>query len=189
MKNIYRLSTSRFAAASFMGAIFAFATGCSTSPGDDAGKQVLTSKSDALMTRFKASDPTLQEVINSSAGYAIFPSIGKGGIGIGGAYGRGEVYEKGMKVGYADMTQASIGFQFGGQEYAELLVFKTTEKLTAFKTGNFAFTADASAVAATAGAAAASKFQGGIGVFTISEAGLMYQATLGGQRFSYQPLQ
>jgi lipid-binding SYLF domain-containing protein len=163
--------------------------GCSTSPKDEAGKQILASETQALLTRYKAEDPTLASVLDASVGYVIFPSIGKGGIGIGGAYGRGEVYEKGARIGYADMTQATIGLQLGGQEYAELLVFRSAEKFANFRSGNFAFTADASAVAISAGAAAATKFEGGVGVFTISKAGLMYQATLGGQRFTYQAVQ
>ncbi|MEI8195532.1 MAG: YSC84-related protein, partial [Phycisphaerae bacterium] len=120
------------------------------------------------------------------AGYAVFPSIGKGAIGIGGAYGKGDLYQNGVVVGYCDMTQASIGFQLGGQAYTEILVFETPAAVERFKNGNFRFDAQATAVALKSGAGANAKFANGVVVFAMDEAGLMYEAAVGGQKFSYQ---
>ena len=125
--------------------------------------------------------------MNKSQGYAIFPTIGKGGVLVGGAYGKGEVLEKNQMIGYCDVTQASIGLQLGGQKFSELIVFDSKAALDNFKSGNFAFSAQASAVAATAGSSKAAKFEGGVAVFTLGEAGLMYEASVGGQKFDYRP--
>ncbi len=133
-------------------------------------------------------DPTLQEQFDTAYGYAVFPSVGKGGAGIGGAFGRGQVFEGGKRIGYASLTQASIGFQFGGQSYIEYIFFKDKVALDRFKTGNFAFDARVSAVAVDVGAAAQASYSGGVMVFTITRGGLMYEASVGGQKFDFKPL-
>jgi len=143
-----------------------------------------------------------------SYGYALFPTIGKGGIGIGGAYGKGRVYKNGNYVGNTSMTQLTIGFQLGGQAYRQIIFFKDKRSFDDFTSGNFEFGAQASAVAITAGAAATASTAGGVStaastskndastsgtyykgmaVFTIAKGGLMYEATIGGQKFSYRP--
>jgi lipid-binding SYLF domain-containing protein len=139
-----------------------------------------------VLAKAQANDPTLAKVLNEAHGYAVFPSIGKGAIGIGGACGRGVLYENGKAVGYCDMKQASIGLQLGGQTYAEIIAFTTKEALDSFKTGNFAFDAQATAVALKSGASANAKYSNGVAVFTMDEAGLMYEASVGGQKFNYQ---
>ena len=141
-------------------------------------------------------------------GYAVFPTIGKGGEGIGGAYGEGHVYEKGKYIGNATMTQVTIGFQLGGQAYSEIIFFRDQAALKDFTSGNFEFGAEASAVAITAGAGATASTTGtsagaslqqkqaatvaegytrGMATFTIAKGGLMYAATIGGQKFKYTP--
>jgi lipid-binding SYLF domain-containing protein len=140
-------------------------------------------------------------------GYAVFPNIGKGGIGIGGAHGKGKVYAGGKRVGDTSMTQVSIGLQFGGQAYSEIIFFETKAAFDSFTSGNFEFSAQASAVAITAGASAqagstgtttgasssqnnattAAKYSDGMAVFTVAKGGLMYEASIGGQKFSYTP--
>ena len=105
---------------------------------------------------------------------------------MGGSFGRGQVYEAGAMVGYCKITRASIGFQAGGQSYAELIVFETPSALSKFKESKYEFTADASAVAITAGAAAHATFTNGVAVFTHVNGGLMYKAAIGGQKFSYE---
>jgi lipid-binding SYLF domain-containing protein len=140
-------------------------------------------------------------------GYAVFPTIGKAGLGIGGAFGKGRVYEHGRLVGDASMTQLSIGFQAGGQGYSEIIFFQDRKALDEFQSGNFEFGANASAVAITAGASASAGTSGGsagasgtkkdaatagayhegLAVFTIAKGGLMYEASVGGQKFSYTP--
>jgi lipid-binding SYLF domain-containing protein len=106
-------------------------------------------------------------------------------IGIDGAYGKGGQYEGGKWVGYCDLTQVSIGFALGGQGYIELIFFETKAAVDHFKSGNFAFAAQASAVALESGVSANAKYDNGVAVFTMSEAGLMYEASIGGQKFSY----
>ncbi len=129
----------------------------------------------------------MQELFDDAAGYAVFPSVGKGAIGIGGAYGRGELFEYGYVTGFCDISQATIGFQLGGQAYSELIFFETANALTRFRRGNFAFAAQVSAVAATAGVSADADYEHGVIVFTMAKGGLMYEASVGGQKFSFEP--
>ena len=144
---------------------------------------------------------------DNSYGYAVFPSIGKGGIGVGGAYGKGRVYAEGKYVGDTSMTQLTIGFQLGGEVFSEMIFFEDKRAFDEFTGGNFEFSADASAVAITASAKAAATTTGssatasggkkdattkggyhkGMATFTIAKGGLMYQVTVGGQKFSYTP--
>lgn len=144
---------------------------------------------------------------DNSYGYAVFPTIGKGGIGIGGGYGKGRVYAAGEYVGDTSVTQLSIGFQLGGEAFSEMIFFEDKRAFEEFTGGNFEFSADASAVAITASAKAAATTTGnsagasggkndattvgsyhkGMATFTIAKGGLMYQATIGGQKFSYTP--
>jgi len=145
---------------------------------------------------------------NKSYGYAIFPTIGKGGVGLGAAHGSGRVYEKGQYVGDTSMTQLSIGFQLGGQAYSQIIFFEDKRAFDEFTTGEFEFGAQASAVAITAGASASATTTGssagasggkndattagagyykGMAVFTVAKGGLMYEATIGGQKYSYKP--
>lgn len=141
-------------------------------------------------------------------GYAVFPTIGKAGIGVGGAFGKGRVYAQGKHVGDTSMAQVSVGFQLGAQGYSEIIFFKDERAFKDFTSGNFEFGADASAVAITAAAGASASTTGssvgisggmkdarnvgeyhkGMATFTIVKGGLMYQATIGGQKFTYTPL-
>src|SRR6188472_390233 len=93
--------------------------GCATAPKDDKHRQALVDDSAAALSKFQAEDPGIQSMLNNAYGYAIFPSIGEGGLGVGGAYGRGTVYEQGRMIGYADVTKATVGLQAGGQSFAE----------------------------------------------------------------------
>jgi lipid-binding SYLF domain-containing protein len=163
--------------------------GCSTAPSSAEDKNDLNTECIAAMKAFNTDDNTLGPLVQNSYGYAILPSIVKGAVGVGGAYGKGQVYEQGTQVGFTDVSQGSVGFQAGGQAYSELLVFQDKESLDKFKTGDFAFSGNASAVAATAGAAGAAKFENGVAVFVRVNGGLMYEASIGGQKFSYSPLQ
>jgi lipid-binding SYLF domain-containing protein len=142
-----------------------------------------------------------------SYGYAVFPTVGKGGIGIGGAYGKGRVYAQGKYVGDTTVTQVSVGFQLGGQAYSQIIFFEDKRAFDEFTSGNFEFGAQASAVAITAGASAGATTTGssagasggkndattvgryykGMAVFTVAKGGLMYEASIGGQKFSYTP--
>jgi lipid-binding SYLF domain-containing protein len=136
---------------------------------------------------FEKADPSIRKFFTSSAGYAIFPTVGKGAIGIGGAGGSGVLFEKGTAVGKASLIQVTIGFQLGGQAYSEVIFFENAAAVTDFKKGTFALAAQVSAVAAAAGASANAKYQNGVAVFTVAKGGLMYEASVGGQKFDFEP--
>jgi len=147
------------------------------------------------------------EFFKTAYGYAVFPTIGKGGVGIGGAHGRGRVYVGDKHVGNTRMTQVTIGAQLGGQAYSQIIFFEDKRAFDEFTSGNFEFGAQATAVAITAGASAAATTTGrsagasagksdaktvgayikGMVVFTVAKGGLMYEASIGGQKFSYKP--
>jgi lipid-binding SYLF domain-containing protein len=133
-------------------------------------------------------DPGLQTFFDHSAGYAVFPGITKGAIGVGAAHGDGEVIEHGVAVGTCSMTQVNIGLQLGGQQYSEIIFFETRDALESFKAGHFTFDAQASAVAIASGASANAKYRSAVVVFTQAKGGLMYEASIGGQKFGYKPI-
>jgi len=133
----------------------------------------------------KEKDPGIQRFFDDSAGYAVFPSVGKGGIGIGGAFGEGLVIVDDMVVGHTELTQLSIGLQLGGQVYSEFIFFKDEVALGDFQRGNFELGAQASAVAVDAGASADADYSKGVAIFTQAGGGLMFEASVGGQKFDY----
>ncbi len=128
---------------------------------------------------------SLKPYFKQSKGYAIFPNIAKGGIGIGGARGKGEVFEKGKVIGSTTVTQVSIGIQLGGQAFSQIIFFKDKKALERFTEGNFEFGASASAALITEGANASADYNDGVAVLTFSKGGLMYEASIGGQKFSF----
>ena len=132
-------------------------------------------------------DPGIQKFFDNSAAYAVLPSVGKGGLIVGGAFGRGLVITNEQVDGYTSMSQATIGLQAGGQKYALFIFFKDKTALEDFKRGNFEFSAQASAVAITAGVSADTSYDGGVAIFTNASGGLMFEGSVGGQRFSYEP--
>lgn len=135
----------------------------------------------------KKADPGIETFFKNAAGYAVFPSVGKGGLVIGGAYGKGLVIIDGQVDGYTSMSQATIGLQLGGQKYAQFIFFKDDTAVGHFKRGNFEFGAQASAVAITAGASADAAYDSGVAIFTHAAGGLMFEGSVGGQRFKYTP--
>jgi lipid-binding SYLF domain-containing protein len=137
--------------------------------------------------RFKKADSTLQAFFDNAYGYAVFPSIGKGGFIVGGGSGRARVYEKGNLIGYARMTQVTVGAQIGGQSYSEIIFFKDKRALENFKDGNLKFAAQASAIIVTEGASKDRAYDSGVAVFTMPKAGAMAEASIGGQTFSFKP--
>jgi lipid-binding SYLF domain-containing protein len=162
-------------------------------------------KDDDTVKLFKNSHES-SEYFSKAYGYAVFPTIGKGGLGIGAAHGSGHVYERGKRIGRVSMNQVSIGFQAGGTAYSEVIFFEDKHALDEFTTGNFEFSGDAGAIVITAAANASvgttgessgasggkkdAKTEGGyhkgMAVFTIAKGGLMYNATIAGQKFSYK---
>jgi lipid-binding SYLF domain-containing protein len=160
----------------------------------------------AALNLFKSAGES-GSLLQSAYAYAIFPKVAKGGAGIGGARGKGQVYEQGKHIGDATLTQLTVGLQLGGQVYSELILFEDERALKEFTDGNFEFGADANAIAITAAAGAkagttgtsanvsggqkdaktAGNYRKGMAVFTVAKGGLMYEASVGGQKFSYKP--
>jgi lipid-binding SYLF domain-containing protein len=162
---------------------------------------------DDTLAVFKKSEQT-SKYFDKSHGYALFPTVGKGGLVIGAGHGSGKVYEKGVYVGDTSITQLSIGFQAGGQAFSEIIFFEDKAAFDKFTAGNFelaataqatAITANVSATAGTTGASATASatkneaattkaaYNDGMAVFTVAKGGLMYEASVAGQKFSYKP--
>jgi lipid-binding SYLF domain-containing protein len=160
---------------------------------------------DDTIAVFKAAGESAY-LFDSAFGYAVFPTIGKGGIVVGGAHGKGRVYQGGVHIGDTSMTQLTVGFQLGGQAYSQIIFFEDQRALDEFRSGSFEFGAQATAVAITAGASASAGTTGatagasggqhdattvgtsyhkGMAVFIVAKGGLMYEASIGGQKFSY----
>jgi len=135
---------------------------------------------------FKEKDPGMSKIFSSAHGYAVFPGIGKGGLGVGGAAGKGTLFHGGTAVADTKMSQLTIGFQAGGQKYAEVIFFQDAEKYKDFISGNFEFAAQVSAVALASGVSADAKYENGILVVTMAIGGLMYEASVGGQKFKVE---
>lgn len=159
---------------------------CSTAPKTDADRAELHRDVEVALAAFR-SKPQLQSFFDTAYGYAIFPSAGKGGIILGGSYGKGEVYEQGRLVGYCDITQGTVGLQLGGQAFREIIFFQFKEGLDHFRRNEFEFAGNASAVAVEAGASTTNDYKGGVAVFTMHIGGLMGEAAIGGQQFRFVP--
>ncbi len=171
--------------------MLAVLAGCSTAPKSQSDREMLEKDADVTIQKFKAADADLQRFLDQSAGYAVFPSIMKGGWFIGGAHGRGILYEKTAtgtnSTGYVDTTHATIGLQWGGQTFSEIVFLETREAVDNLKSGNIKLSASVSAVAAKAGASKEVKFVNNVAIFTLGEAGLMVEGAVGGQKFGFQP--
>jgi lipid-binding SYLF domain-containing protein len=176
----------------FVVAVFAlsmlFVTGCETAPESEAKRESLQQSAQAALNEMTTTDPTLREVLDRSAGYAIFPEVGKGAFVVGGAYGRGVVYERGKMIGFADISQASVGLQAGGQSFTELVVFMSQDALNRLRGGKFDVGAVAEAVALTKGVAREANFSNGVGVFVVPRGGLMAGVSVQGQILDFVPL-
>lgn len=160
--------------------------GCSTAPPTAEERQDLHQDANASLNEMYRADPGLRDVVSRGYGYVMFSEVGKGGAGVGGAYGRGEVFEGGRMIGYADMSQGTVGAQLGGQIYDELIVFENKDALERFKRDKLEFAAGVAAVVLKEGAAAAAKFDKGVAVFVRPRAGAMLEAAIGGQQFTFQ---
>jgi lipid-binding SYLF domain-containing protein len=147
-------------------------------------REKLTAEVTEAVEHFKKSDSTLKEFFTKSSGYAVFPKVAKGAMGVGAANGKGQLFEKGKAIGQTGLTQVTIGLQLGGQVYSEVIFFEDEKTLQNFKSGNLELTAQVSAVAAAEGASKNAKYKLGVAVFTLARGGLMYEASVGGQKFS-----
>ncbi|HTJ11297.1 MAG TPA: YSC84-related protein [Dinghuibacter sp.] len=154
----------------------------------DASQARIIRDSKEAKASFLKADPSMKNLIKSSAGYVIFPNVGKGAAGLGGAAGKGAVYHKGMPVGTAQMTQVTVGAQAGGQAYREIIFFENKEALDRFMKNKIEFSGQASAIAAKAGASSDANYRNSVVVFSQEKTGLMLEASLGGQKFAYREL-
>jgi lipid-binding SYLF domain-containing protein len=162
--------------------------GCtSPNPKKDSDRQTLASSSAAALSGFTNDDPSLKPLLDKAVGYAVFPDVGKAGFIAGASYGKGEVYEGGKMIGYADITQGTFGLQAGAQTFDELLVFMRPQELNDFKSGEFKLAGNVSAVAIKSGAAGTADTSKGIIAFVRTKGGLMAEASVGGQRFRFTP--
>jgi lipid-binding SYLF domain-containing protein len=140
------------------------------------------------VTAIKHADPGQERFLDHAAGYAIFPNVAKGGLVVGGAGGTGFLFVNGKAVGKTTLSQVTVGAQVGGQAYYEVIYFETAESLAAFKKGEWTMAAQVSAVALKSGVSANAKYKEGVAVFTLTKAGAMAEASIGGQKFSYEPI-
>ena len=146
---------------------------------EDLNSKAMEAKSEMLKA-----DPKMERFFDSANAYVIIPTVGKAGFGIGGARGKGLLYEGGKPAAIVTLTQLTVGFQWGGQAYSEFLFFKDAKDTEDFKRGNYELGAQASAVAVTAGVSADANYTNGVAIFTRAKGGLMYEASVGGQKFS-----
>lgn len=153
----------------------------------DKRREQLGAEVTEALEQFKKADSSLKEFLEKSAGYAVFPKVAKGAVGVGAANGRGQLFEKGRATGEASLTQVTVGLQLGGQVYSEIIFFEDQKTLDDFKEGNLEFSAQVSAVAAAEGASKNAKYKLGVAIFTLARGGLMYEASVGGQKFKFTP--
>jgi lipid-binding SYLF domain-containing protein len=172
--------------------LFAVATmamvGCeSNSPNSAANGVDLNNKGQIALKGMTAQDPHLQDLINNSVGYVIFPEVGQGAVGIGGASGQGVVYQNGRPIGTVKLTQVSVGLDLGGQTYSELIVLQDDKALNRITNDSLEFGAQTHATFVKAGAAAATQFDNGVAVFLLPKGGLEVGAAVSGQKFHFIP--
>ena len=154
---------------------------------EQAALEELHEEAKATVRRMVDEDPGLEALLEKAHAYAVFPSVGKATAVVGGAFGKGEVFQGEQLVGYAGLVQVTLGVQVGGQTFSEIVVFQDKAALEQFKAGKTAFAANASAVLVKAGAAASSNYASGALVFVSSEGGMMLEAAIGAQKFIFKP--
>jgi lipid-binding SYLF domain-containing protein len=166
--------------------VLAALSGCATAPRTEADRQDLRASAADALKEMEAQDPGLGTFLRDSYGYAVFPWVGKGGYIVGGGYGRGIVYRQGAMIGYADVTQMSVGLQVGGQSFMQILAFQQPGDLDRFTAGSFDLSASASAVILKTGVAAVPRYSNGVAVFVKPIGGAMVEAAVGGQQFTFR---
>lgn len=167
--------------------VVVFGMGCETRPQTVASRNYLSDQVQETVSLFKIHDPGIQAFFDRSYGYAVLPRIGKGAVIVGGAHGKGEVFAQGSRIGFCSMSQASVGFSFGGEFFREIIFFRDQMDMDRFRMGDFTFSGQVTAVAVNSGAAAKSDYQDGMAVFVMPDSGLMVDASIAGQKFSYDP--
>ena len=178
----------RFLSVFSVAALCVMLNACSTTPKTEEDRTVLQSEAETVKGQFRSSDAEIARHMDNAYGMAVFPTIGKGGLVVGGAGGRGVVYEQGRAIGYTTMSQATVGLQAGGQSYSQLILFENKAALDRFTAAEWAMSAQATAVAAASGAGSTAKYKEGVMVYVLNMKGLMGEASVGGQKFNYQPM-
>ena len=181
MRNLYLTMSVMF------GAAVLGLCGCSTAPETSEERDVLNAQVDETVTLFKIEDPGIQHFFDTAYGYAVFPRVTKGAFLVGGAYGRGEVFKQNSMVGYSSLSQATLGFSFGGEFFREIVFFIDKPEFDRFCSEEYVFAAQVTGIALTEGAAAKADYSYGKAVFIMADSGLMVDASLGGQKFMYTP--
>jgi len=164
------------------------AAGCAVVPDTREARAVLSAQVKEAIAEMKKKDPTINDFFEESYGYAVLPKVLKGGFLVSGAHGKGEVFAEGQLVGYCSMSQATLGFSFGGEFFREIVFFKRKADLAELQHGGeYTFSAQATGVVLRSGAAAKADYGHGMAVFLAAEAGLMVDVSIGGQKFKYVP--
>ena len=169
----------------FFGLLLVGFAGCATAPKSGPDRARLETSASDTVSRMVAEDPSLQTTLDNAAGYAVFPTVGKGALIIGGASGRGVLFDHGKAVGFVRLDEASLGLQAGGETFSELIVLRTPSALQNMKNDNFHLAAKMSAVALTTGAAAGAEFRDGVAVFIMPKGGAMVDVSVGGQQIRF----
>jgi lipid-binding SYLF domain-containing protein len=161
--------------------------GCTTAPPSQESRNALLENATVAMQDMNRVDPGVEALVRKGYGYALFPEVVKAGLGFGGGYGQGVVYEHGQHIGYADLTLGSVGMQIGGQTFSELVVFENKAAMDRFKLSPVDFTAGVAAMILQNAAAVNATFIDGIAVVVRPITGAMAEATVGGQQVKYVP--
>lgn len=189
--NSAKTVTTRAATAILIGSLTLICVGlggCTTSPKSETDRAALSASGRGTLATFKAKDPSLGPLMKKAVGWAVFPNVGKGGFLLGGTYGKGEVFERGKLIGYADVSEISAGLQVGAQNFSQILLFLRQTDLDRFKQGNWTVSGNVSAVALSAGAAGTTDPSKGVIALVDAKGGLMAEAAVGGQRYRFVPL-
>lgn len=167
--------------------VLAVAASCATAPKTAGERRDLEAQANATLSSMQTKDPGLAGILDSAAGYAVFPEIGKGGLIAGAAYGRGVLFVKGRKSGFVELNQASLGAQIGAQTFTELIVFRNNYDVERLKAGTYSLGANMSAIVLKEGAAASADFAQGVAVFVVPRGGVMAELSLSGQKINFEP--
>ncbi|MBI1335521.1 MAG: hypothetical protein GC164_01010 [Phycisphaera sp.] len=191
LKNRQRTYSPRIVAGIlFLIVISAAQLGCSSYRinGGRTDAQRLVDEANDAIRAFRRSDPTMSSFFRTATAWVVFPEVTQGGIAIGAAHGRGVVFANGGRVvGYASVTQGSVGVQLGGQTFSQIIFIRDSLTLDRFKRGEAEFLAQASAVAVSSGAAGKADYADGVAIFVTQQQGLMFDASIGGQKFKFEP--
>lgn len=172
----------------FVAAAALLITACATTPKTPGERQALVQEANSTLQTMQSQDPGLRSMLEQSAGYVVFPEIGKGGAIVGGAYGRGIAYQNGQPVGFTELNQASLGAQLGGQTFSELIVFEEPQDFEALRDGRLDIGGTAGATVLQTGAAISTQFgDDGIAVFVLPRGGLMVDVSVSGQQINFEP--